>query len=48
MATLIQIDEDRVRLSAAGLFNVGMFLIPGVSLFLFFKFSSITYIITYI
>ncbi|XP_046643109.1 uncharacterized protein LOC124328388 [Daphnia pulicaria] len=31
MATLIQIDEDRVRLSAAGLFNVGMFLIPGLT-----------------
>jgi hypothetical protein len=29
--TLLQINEDRVRLSAAGLFQVGVHLIPSVS-----------------
>jgi hypothetical protein len=29
----MQIDEGRVRLSAAGLFNVGVHLIPAVSFF---------------
>lgn len=29
--TMMQINEDRVRLSAAGLFNVGVHLIPSVS-----------------
>ena len=33
MTTLMQIDEERLRLSAAGLFKVGMFLIPAVSIF---------------
>jgi len=32
MTLLIQIDEDRVRLTAAGLFKVGMHLIPAVSI----------------
>jgi hypothetical protein len=31
MTLLLQIDEDRVRLTAAGLFKVGMHLIPAVS-----------------
>jgi hypothetical protein len=30
MTSLIQIDEKRVRLSAAGLFGVGVHLIPAV------------------
>jgi hypothetical protein len=37
MTTLMQIDEERLRLSAAGLFKVGMFLIPAVSIFYYFK-----------
>jgi gustatory receptor len=32
MTSLVQIDEERVRLSAAGLFKVGMHLIPAVSI----------------
>lgn len=31
MSMLMQTDESRVRLSAVGLFNVGMHLIPAVS-----------------
>jgi hypothetical protein len=31
MTVLMQIDEGRVRLSAAGLFDVGVHLIPAVS-----------------
>ncbi len=34
MTSLVQIDEDRVRLSAAGLFKVGIHLVPAVSLLL--------------
>jgi hypothetical protein len=34
MSILMQIDKGRVRLSAAGLFNVGVHLIPAVSFFL--------------
>ena len=30
MAYLMQIEEDRIRLSASGLFKVGMHLIPAV------------------
>nr|CAH0109890.1 unnamed protein product [Daphnia galeata] len=36
--TLMQINEDRVRLSAAGLFNVGVHLIPSVS-------AAVTYMV---
>lgn len=32
MTSLVQIDEERVRLSAAGLFKVGVHLIPAVSI----------------
>jgi len=39
MASLVQIDEDRVRLSAAGMFKVGMHLVPAVSLLLKNRFS---------
>jgi gustatory receptor len=31
MTIWMQIDEERIRLSAAGLFNVGVHLIPAVS-----------------
>lgn len=31
MSTLLQIDEDRIRLSAIGLFKVGIHLVPTVS-----------------
>lgn len=48
MAFLGQIDEDRIRLSAAGLFQVGIHLIPPVSTCLWFHHQLLKTRILYI